>query len=92
MIENIYAHKGEDHAIRQFALGLERFIAPFAAKKDLPYATAILRLIADAPSTFRECGYSFVPIQFINFKRKGKKLVSCEAYFNIPKERTDRNE
>ena len=89
MIENIYAHKGEDHAIRQFALGLERFIAPFAKKKDLPYTTAICRLIAEDPSTFRECGYSFDYIQFRNHKRKGKTLLSCEAYFNLPEERRD---
>ena len=89
MIENIYAHKSEDHAIRQFALGLWGITALLSMKDKSVYAAAICRLIADDPSTFRECGYSFDYIQFRNHKRKGKKLVSCEAFFNIPEERSE---
>ena len=83
-IEHIYAHREEDHAIRQFAHALEDGFMHHIVKANRPYVMAILRLIQTDPDTFRKCGYSFQDIRFRNHVQKKGKCVSCEAYFDFP--------
>lgn len=68
---------------REALLHIQDILLPYIKGEDSIYAQAIIRLaLTDLRSTELFLGYD--EIRFRNHQRKGKKLVSAEAYFTEP--------